>query len=420
MLAAQKALVEAVVAATKAQTTLSRMLGIFLLLPQLVLSAILPEERSDIMYHRYDGGGMVIDGPSVLIRKNLGDSVSVSGGYYVDKVSSASIDVMTIKGASRYSEERTEYSGDLTYLVEKTTITAGYTQSDENDYSAKNYRLDLSQTFFSEMTSISAGFSLGDDEISRSDDATEAVRFNDTLERRNYRFGLSQILSKNLLVNVNYESIIDEGYTQNPYRKILLTWCNGGGIADLESCPIASRQAKLANEKYPRTRNSDAYSIKFSYHLPWDAALKSRLGYFSDSWGIDGASAEIDYSHRFDDKLIADVRVRYYQQGDADFYANEFFALVDDPEENDIPVTFYGRDKELAEHSSFSIGLGASYRYDLDGYFTSLELNTQIDYFIFNYDNFREYTSTPTGDVLSAPLYDFSAYALRVFATIRY
>ena len=68
------------------------------------VAGVLPEDRSDVLYHLYVGGGVEIDGPSILVRKQLGKSVSVVGNYYVDYVSSASIDVVTT--ASPYTEER--------------------------------------------------------------------------------------------------------------------------------------------------------------------------------------------------------------------------------------------------------------------------------------------------------------------------
>ncbi len=55
-----------------------------------LLAAQLPEERADAMYHRYDGGGVTISGPSILARKQFGESISVSANYYVDAISSAS------------------------------------------------------------------------------------------------------------------------------------------------------------------------------------------------------------------------------------------------------------------------------------------------------------------------------------------
>ena len=60
---------------------------------------VLPDERIDIMYPSYEGGGTQIDGPAILVRTNLGNSVSISGQYYVDSISGASIDVVAARGA---------------------------------------------------------------------------------------------------------------------------------------------------------------------------------------------------------------------------------------------------------------------------------------------------------------------------------
>jgi hypothetical protein len=81
---------------------------------------VLPDDRSDILYHQYEGGGVTIDGPSILVRKSIGKNVSVSGNYYVDMISSASIDVITT--ASPYTEERTQYSLSADYLRDVPTI----------------------------------------------------------------------------------------------------------------------------------------------------------------------------------------------------------------------------------------------------------------------------------------------------------
>ena len=48
------------------------------------LAGVLPEDRTDILYHLYEGGGIRIDGPSVLVRKKVGNSTSLVGNYYVD------------------------------------------------------------------------------------------------------------------------------------------------------------------------------------------------------------------------------------------------------------------------------------------------------------------------------------------------
>jgi len=72
------------------------------------MAAILPEDRFDILYHRYEGDQVTVDGPSILGRKAFGKHTSLFANYYADAVSSASIDVRTY--ASPYAEDRTEYS----------------------------------------------------------------------------------------------------------------------------------------------------------------------------------------------------------------------------------------------------------------------------------------------------------------------
>jgi len=91
-----------------------------------LIAAVLPEDRADALFHSYDGGGVEITGPSILVRKSFSDSVSGSLHHYVDNVSSASIDVVTT--ASPYSESRTENSIAVDYLHNKTLMSMGITK----------------------------------------------------------------------------------------------------------------------------------------------------------------------------------------------------------------------------------------------------------------------------------------------------
>jgi hypothetical protein len=102
--AAAKAAVAVAAAATSNRDTTELMnlrrlkvlcLVMILAISSTAMSGVLPEDRTDILYHLYDGGGVTIDGPSVLVRKQVGKSLSFAANYYVDMVSSASIDVIT-------------------------------------------------------------------------------------------------------------------------------------------------------------------------------------------------------------------------------------------------------------------------------------------------------------------------------------
>jgi hypothetical protein len=101
--------------------------GLALLLALPAKGAILPEDRLDVMYHGYDGGGLKVDGPALLVRKAYKDKVSVWGSYLVDMISSASIDVVAT--ASEYTEERTEFGAGADYLHGKTMMSAFFMNS---------------------------------------------------------------------------------------------------------------------------------------------------------------------------------------------------------------------------------------------------------------------------------------------------
>ncbi len=115
-------------------------------------AGVLPDDRADVLYHLYDGGGVEIDGPYVLVRKKAGKSLSFVGNYYVDMISSASIDVVTT--ASPYTEERTQWSLGMDYLRGNTTMRVNYTESVESDYDAKSYALSVSQEMFGDLTTL--------------------------------------------------------------------------------------------------------------------------------------------------------------------------------------------------------------------------------------------------------------------------
>src|SRR5258706_13452852 len=46
----------------------------------------LPDDRADLLYNHYNCGGMNMPGPSILVRKKIGDHVSLAGNYYVDNI----------------------------------------------------------------------------------------------------------------------------------------------------------------------------------------------------------------------------------------------------------------------------------------------------------------------------------------------
>ena len=392
-----KAAAEAVVAVTdlrivKALTRSSA--GLLALVAYGVsVAAVLPADRADVMYHSYDGGGVKIDGPAVLVRKSVTDDVSVSAQYYVDQISGASIDVQVL--ASEYAEERTQYDIGADYLLNKTIINIGYSNSTENDYEADTYSLGISQDFFGDLSTLSLSFAYGSDVVKKTGDPT----FQEDIERQSYQFSWTQVVTKNLLMNFIYHVITDEGYLNNPYRSFRY----------LNDADDPNGGYSWLTEIYPETRTSHAYAVRGKYFMPYRAAFSFEYRRFNDTWGINAYNMDLGYVHPINEHWILDVHYRYYSQGDADFYSDLFPT-------RDFQ-NYMGRDKELSAFTTNTFGVKVSYEIDTgwsNDWLEKASVTLAWDIISLDYENFLDAREegVPAG---SESAYSFDADVIRFF-----
>lgn len=392
-----------------------------ILATQFSLAGVLPEDRADILYHNYEGDNVDINGTSILVRKSIKDKVSIGVNHFIDNVSGASIDVIT-SGASAYKEKRTENSLKLDYLNGKTVTNFGYTNSKENDFDARSVHLNISQEFFGDLTTLDLGYSQGWDTVRRRGDPV----FKSDNTRRNFRLGVSQVITKNSLIAINWETITDEGRVlNNPYRKarFISDAPKGFSFVGEEQLRTSDNPDRLG-EFYPSTRTSDALAIRGAYYLPYRAALKLEYKLFSDTWGVKSDSIQMVYTHPLFEHWVFDVTLRHYNQTQADFYND--LLLVDRPRSRDIPFNFYARDKELSTFTSNMFGLGVSYerKFEKSDIFKRYSINLNLDFIQFDYDNFRDlrvHDTNPGAYVVGEePLFSFDATVIRLYFSVFY
>ena len=382
------------VAAVVVTNLLRTLLALVFLVSSTCYGAVLPEDRFDTMYHSYNGGGMSIDGPSILIRKKITNSVSVSANHYVDSVSSASIDVLAT--ASPYEEQRDEQSFGIDYLNEKTIYSFGYGQSQENDYDAKSYSMGLSHSFFGDLSVINLNYSQGDDVVKQ----TGNENFLEEVKRTNLAFTWSQIATKNWTVDFIAEATTEEGYLNNPYRVYR--------YLDNDSALGYS----FATEVYPSTRTSNAFALRSRYFFPINAALYAEVRHFSDTWGIEAQNFKLGYSQSLFDNLLIDFHVRHYEQTKADFY-QDMFARKDQ-------FNFMARDKEMSTFDDLTIGLKVKYLHVFGegSLINSASVNLTWDHIQFDYQDFRNVLDTENAG--NEELYSFSANVVSAYISVFY
>lgn len=224
-----------------------------------------------------------------------------------------------------------------------------------------------------------------------------------TVDRQNYRISFSQVTTKNLVLSATVETIVDEGYLNNPYRFIRFV------------DPNSAKGWTSDTETYPETKSSDAFAFRGSYFWPWwpHAALKFEARAYSDSWGVKGKTYELKYTQGFDFPLIVEGKVRRYNQTAAEFYS-DLFPFVD-------AQNFQARDKELSTYATTTIGYALSYEWkNIDfGFVDKASISFYHDYIQFVYDDFRDASSIGFG-AGSEPLYEFDADVFRLIFSVYY
>jgi len=332
------------------------------------MAQVLPEDRADVLYHSFDGDQIQITGPSILLRKKLTKDFSAYANLYIDSISSASIDVRSY--ASPYEEKRTEVSLGGDYLLGETILSGGVTSSDENDFEARSAYFGISQDIFGGLTTVRLGFARGWDKIGQVTDPS----FEEEADRRSYRLGLSQVVTKNFIMTFDFEGITDEGFLNNPYRNVRFR------------DPTAPDGFLWQPEVYPETRTI-----------------------FTDTWGVDAWDASLGYTFSLERNWLFDVGYRYYTQGAADFYSD----LFDYPDQQN----FLARDKELSTFSDQSLRFGVTYDMPVErwGFVKRGTANFNYDYILFKYDDFRD--PTAGGVAGEEPLFDFTADVLQLYVS---
>jgi hypothetical protein len=334
----------------------------------------LPEDRADAMFHIYDGGGVKATGPAILVRKKLADRVSLSGSYYIDKVSNASIDVVTT--ASPYKESRKEYTLGADYVVRDAQITFSTSKSTEPDYVAAGTNLDVTQEVFGGLTSVSVGFTRAVDQVSKHNDTT----FADSARHWAYRVGLTQILTPRWLMSANFEALSDDGFLGSPYRAALV-------------------RGAAVHENVPRTRSARAIKLRSINDLGSRSSLRTEYRYYYDTWDIRAHTAELGYSRYFGEAWLADGFLRYHAQSKALFYSDN--ALNE--------ATYVSRNRQLGTFND--IGLGGKVSYSIKQVPGQYDIKANASYEMLRF-KFKDFTDSRTGEA-----YGFKAHVLQFFVS---
>ena len=210
---------------------------------------------------------------------------------------------------------------------------------------------------------------------------------------------MTQILTRNLITALNFETITDEGFLNNPYRTVRYL------------DPTDGRGYSYEQELYPRTRTSNALGVRARYHLPYRAAVQAEYRYFIDTWDIESHTASLTYVQPVGDWTF-EGKVRYHTQTGAHFFSDLF--------SRSEATNFRGRDKELSPLSSTTLKFLVTYEFmdDSWGPIDRGSVTFSIDHLMIDYEEFRDLRGTaPVGE---EPLFSMGANVIQLFVSFWY
>lgn len=305
-----------------------------------------------------DNDHTTISTTTAAVRAKPKDEVVVSARYTADAVSSASVDVITA-ATERWTELRSEVAGGLAYVTSKTTVSADYIYSTENDWWSHTVSLGGQRDVLGHGLTLGAGASYVDNSVGRRDDMT----FHEKMRVLGGQLRAVWPASRDDIFQVSYDLSRIDGYQASPYRHAFAEGPSGARIA--------------FPENVPERRVRHALTGRWNHFLFTDAALRSHLRAYVDDWGLASITTGTELVLGFKPFEVA-ANVRLYAQRHATFYDDVY----------SMPRVYMTADRELSAFQDVFAGLRARWEP-----FDSLQIDMQVTGFYFRFPEFSRLPS---------------------------
>jgi len=268
----------------------------------------------DVVYETMSGAT-----PWYVIPGDDGDPVQVMTGATID-------------------EQRTDIALEGKYFMDSSLVSASGGVSFENDYLAIYGGLGGQMDFNEKNTTVSGGLGFSVDSIDPVDTAEYPLRPSHE-DKQSYSgfLGVSQVLARNVAVQSTLTYALGSGFLSDPYKQALVV---GEPVAD-------SR---------PDLRNQISWLTRYRHHFSsLNATFHADYQFYWDDWNVTAHSFEVAWYQSLFEAIRFIPSVRYYSQGQADFYANYYDQIRNDG--------YYSSDYRLSPYGAISWRLRAETRF---------------------------------------------------------
>ena len=308
---------------------------------------------------------LLVLNPAVTLGVLPADWLKINAQYQADIVSGAteaikggrlsSVDV--VSSATDFNDVRHLVSGGFSLLRETTELTAAYSYGTEKDYRSQSFAITAGTTFLQKNTELNLSYARGFDSVCTSNyaesDAPSArtaldsstgcfTNAEDRAERDvnldNFQAGWTQTWTPIFATQVVLTGALQNGFLENPYRSVVI-----------------APAGDLALENHPDNRARGAVAVRGRIFVkPIDTAFGLGVRVYRDTWDVVGQTYELEAERYMFSWLRALVRARYYTQGEALFWSDDYTGGE--------PIAgprgqYWSGDRELSPLTSYLLGL---------------------------------------------------------------
>ncbi len=241
---------------------------------------------------------------------------------------------------------------DLSYTkhwASDTTTSLGFGASGETDYKSYSLNTAVSQSLFDKNTTLTLGLNYEyDDSNPLFGTPTPMTEMNGLqkgpAESRTVTSvigGLTQILNRHWLFQLNYDIGWNKGYQNDPYKIVSV-------VDGTSGLPL-----QYLYESRPRSRVRQSLYVgnKIAFG---PTVLDVSFRYYHDDWGIKSVTGELAERIPLTRRLYVEPQYHYYHQSAADFF--RYYLVADQP----LP-RYASADGRLAKMDARTLGLKLGY-----------------------------------------------------------
>ena len=339
-----------------------------------------------LLYYGEDNNRVQDLSLNILSKRYFVDDRSLSLGLTVDTLTGATPNgairqgvpqtFTRPSGSSVYTIPANELPLDDTFKDTRVALTAGWEQplgrlwktsvglsgSSEYDYTHLGFNGSLSRDFNNRNTTVSAGIAVAHDTLDPVGGTpipfapmldvgdTGNKTGNETKDVVDAVLGVTQVISRNLLVQLNYSFSNSSGYLTDPYKILsLVDGTTGDTITRVPAPGAEGPSHEFRFERRPDERTKHSVYGQAKYYMG-GKVLDASYRYMTDDWDIVSHTVDLRLRWPLGEYSYLEPHLRFYTQSEADFYR---ISLVDGVE---LPA-YASADYRLGNFDAITAGL---------------------------------------------------------------